>query len=68
MLQPMRNGMMKQRTKQKIEIFERAFRQGKQVMWFGRVEGRLRFCTWIPVTDITQIKELVLNEKEIKVL
>ncbi|MBR6401799.1 MAG: hypothetical protein IKS48_00280 [Eubacterium sp.] len=60
--------MMKQRTKQKIETFERAFRQGKQVMWFDRVEGRLRFCTWIPVTDITQIKELVLKEKEIKVL
>ena len=67
MLQPMRNGMMKQRTKQKIEIYERAFRQGKRVMWFGRPTTDLRYYTWLPVTDVKQIKKMVLNDTDIRI-
>ena len=67
MLQPMRNGIMKQRTKQKIETFEKAFHQGKQVMWFGRVEGNLCHYTWLPVTDVKQIKKMVLNNTDIRI-
>lgn len=58
---------MKQKTKELIEKYERAFRQGKRVMWFGRPTGDLRYYAWLPVTDIKQIKKMVLKDIDIRI-
>lgn len=59
---------MKQKTKQLIEKYERAFNQGKNVMYFGRATSDLGYYTWLPVKDIKEIKKLVLNGAEVKIL
>lgn len=59
---------MKQKTKQLIEKYEQAFNQGKQVMYFGKATSDLGYYTWLPVKDIKEIKKLVLNGAEIKIL
>lgn len=59
---------MKQKTKELIEKYERAFNQGKQIMWFGKATSDLGYYTWLPVKDIKEIKKLVLNGAEVKIL
>lgn len=59
---------MKQKTKQLIEKYERAFNQGKNVMYFGRATSDLGYYTWLPVKDIKEIKKLVLNGVDVRIL
>lgn len=59
---------MKQKTKELIEKYEQAFNQGKQVMWFGKAKSDLGYYTWLPVRDIKEIKKLVLNGAEMRIL
>jgi len=63
---------MKQKTKELIEKYERAFNQGKQVMYFGKAKDKFSYAdlswyTWLPVTDVKEIKKLVLNGAEVKI-
>ena len=48
--------------------YERAFNQGKNVMYFGKAKSDLGWYTWLPITDVKEIKKLVLNGAEVKIL
>ena len=57
---------MKQKTRELIESYQRAFNQGKQVMYFGKTKDN-GYYTWLPIKDVKEIKKLVLNNIEMRI-
>ena len=58
---------MKQATKQKIEMYERAFDKGVSVYMFIRTGHDLEYYSWVRITDKQYIKKCVLNNIQMRI-